>query len=150
MSVPETGGGLRKSPDDITKPSPCDVTEFVPITPYRDGLPGLGGRGVPGGDMTPSSPAPEIDADAFVSGGKGLRAIGGDSRGGGGVGGIRRNKIGSRGELTLGIDRRGRFATDFEELEVIGTGCFGTVYKVRKAVWGRGGCGAGWQGLAVV
>lgn len=104
VSVPDTGG--KKPALDATNPSPCDVTAFMPITPCR-------------------SSNNEEGFSSMVEAGRG-----GDdalmspvSRAGGGV-----DVPGTGGEGS-----RGRFATDFEVMEVIGAGTFGTVYKVRYA-----------------
>lgn len=113
VSVPTTGG--KKTVQDATRPSPCDVAAFVPITPCRgnghgsadvvqqdDRVPGtVVGRG---GDVAPMSPV---------------------SRAGGGI-----DAPVPTGKAGDGGGGRGRFATDFEVKEVIGTGSFGTVYKV--------------------
>lgn len=86
VSVSDTGGGLGKASDDLSKPSPCDVTAFVPVTPCSCSKEAGNGAGV---DVTMSP--------------------------------VRREGP---------VKRRGRFVSDFEVLEEIGTGSFGTVYKV--------------------
>ena len=108
VSVSDTGGGLGKALDDVSKPSPCDVTAFVPVTPCRRGVSSMeaesGERG--GGSMSP-------DSDY------GRRPYFGVEKG-----------ASQREDSVGGGEMRGRFTTDFEELEVIGSGSFGTVYKV--------------------
>lgn len=110
------GGGGGKSSKDVSKPSPCDVTAFAPVTPFRDGFPGMPGADSGGRDDAPMSPVPDADGGVYVPAGK-----------------------------AGGIGVSGRFATDFEELEVIGSGSFGTVYKVGggRMEWGVVGGGKG-------
>ena len=108
------GEGGGKSSKDVSKPSPCDVTAFAPVTPFRDGFPGMPGADSGGRDDAPMSPVPDADGGMYVPAGK-----------------------------TGGIGVSGRFATDFEELEVIGSGSFGTVYKVGRRMCGRGSWGGG-------
>eukprot|EP00903_Cladosiphon_okamuranus_P017299 g15940.t1 len=124
-AVPTTGG--KKTVADATRPSPCDVASFVPVTPCtpcRGGGNGSGRVGVDGmfgmangeGDGAPMSPVSRAGSGVDVPAHAVRKAGGGDGateRGG-----------------------RGRFATDFEVKEVIGTGGFGTVYKVRSRVDG--------------
>ncbi|CAN0073341.1 unnamed protein product, partial [Hapterophycus canaliculatus] len=116
-AVPHTGG--KKIVQDATNPSPCDVAAFVPVTPCRGGGNGVGAgfSGVAaasseGRDDIPMSPVSRAGGGRVVQ----VSAASGDK--------------GDRGTS------RGRFATDFEVKEVIGTGNFGTVYKVRSRVDG--------------
>ncbi|CAM9920875.1 unnamed protein product [Scytosiphon promiscuus] len=116
-AVPTTGG--KKIVQDATNPSPCDVTAFVPVTPCRgrsnapgQGFSGMTEAGGEGGDDIPMSPVPRAGGGRVVH----VSAVCGDK--------------GEKGSA------RGRFATDFEVKEVIGTGNFGTVYKVRSRVDG--------------
>lgn len=114
-AAPTTAG--KKTFQDATRPSPCDVAAFVPVTPCRsivgrqdEGVYGVAeavGRGGAGGAGAPMSPVSRA--------------------GGGGVDVL----APARNKAREGGAARGRFATDFEVKEVIGTGGFGTVYKVR-------------------
>lgn len=98
VSVSDSGGGMRKASDDLSKPSPCDVTAFVPVTPCSC------------------------------------------SKEAGNIGGVDVTMSPVRREGT--VKRRGRFVSDFEVLEEIGTGSFGTVYKVSCLLMGdRGALG---------
>ncbi|CAM9480020.1 unnamed protein product, partial [Ectocarpus fasciculatus] len=103
-SVPTTAG--KKTVQDVTNPSPCDVAAFVPMTPCNGKSSAEAGR--LGGDTAPMSPVSSAGGGVNVS-----LSVG-------------------NGEKAA----RGRFATDFEVKEVIGTGGFGTVYKVRSRVDG--------------
>lgn len=93
VSVSETGGGLGKAADDLSKPSPCDVTAFVPVTPFRD----------------------ECSCSKEAGNRAGVDTM---------------SPVRREGAVKKGTERRGRFVSDFEVLEEIGTGSFGTVYKV--------------------
>ncbi|CAM9389293.1 unnamed protein product [Ectocarpus sp. 12 AP-2014] len=103
-SAPTTAG--KKTVQDVTNPSPCDVAAFVPVTPCRGKNSAEAMR--LGGDTAPMSPVSSAGGGVNVS-----------------------LNVGN-GEKAA----RGRFATDFEVKEIIGAGGFGTVYKVRSRVDG--------------
>ncbi len=113
-SVPATVG--KKTVQDATNPSPCDVAAFVPITPnhsFTEGGGGLSALAEPPGRLAGGRGGNDAPMSPVSGSGGGIDVpVGTGAQGGGGS--------------------RGRFATDFQVMEVIGTGSFGTVYKVRR------------------